>query len=175
MVVIKFSGKRFLTASQATELKDALLAANSKVFVEIVSNKEMVVTMKDQSIKVMLACGSSNFIAGAAKSTRLTRAERAEARRRAMEVAPCSEKAAASPLKGPEAVEEPEATKVEEELEEMEIMEETCHSVDAPPAAAPPAAAAVDADGDGPLTQLWYGAFDEEIKAMLEDYRRMEL
>ena len=31
------------------------------------------------------------------------------------------------------------------------------------------APATVNADGDGPLTQLWYGAFDVEIDTMLKD------
>ena len=92
--------------------------------------------------------------------------ERAEARKRAQEAmsapAPVKKKAVAKVIAK---IVSEIADKDGEEPEE-EAQEEAVEHAVAPAAAT---ALAVNADRDGLLTQLWYGAFDVEIDTMLND------
>ena len=83
LVVVDFRKKRWLSPDQALELQETLEAKG--VNLEVVSPKELVLFTKRGTIKVILACGSSNFPAALEpkRTRRMTRAERAEARARA--------------------------------------------------------------------------------------------
>ena len=170
-LVIRFKGNRFLSEEQAATLTEALEAIPN-VSVQSLTKKEMILSNNHGvSITLIIACGTSNFDTGPTKKKKkMTKEERAKARKRAQEAMMTS--AAAVKKKKPVAkviakIVSEIAAKDGEETEEESPEEEVEHDAVARPAAA--TAPAVNADGDGPLTQLWYGAFDVEIDSMLKD------
>ena len=148
--VLEFKKNRFLSVDQARELRKWMEATFT---VKQHSKKSVVLSNQSGIIHVLLACDKSNFDDSPPLRKKMTKKEKLEARERARKAMTNKQGTIDHKTKDFGGDESVVPTAIVEEAEGDLI------DLNSQPA--------VDEDGNGPLTQLWYGSFNSELDLLI--------